>query len=423
MLIVDDSKINRDILVSQTEHLAMHPTAVASGREALDLLCQGASFELAILDHRMPDMDGLTLAEAIQEIPAAQPMPLVLSTSLGYRPSDADSDRFSARLTKPVKASRLREVLCAVIDDGAASEKKHPAAPTLGDRELVERRPLRILLAEDNPVNQKVARKMLVKLGYRADVAANGLEVLEALKHIPYDVVLMDCQMPEMDGYEATREIRLRQQGGQLKPVRIIAMTASALQGDRERCLVVGMDDYLSKPVRAAMLQEVLKRCRPVRLSDDRVAGADPPKLQLEQVPVACPGAAGILQPVAAEPEEPPLDRESLDEISAADPEGVRELIELYLQQAEDTMTRLQAAIDAGVAQDVDRLAHKLTGSSAVCGVTVMLAPLRALEQRGREDRLSDANELLAQVRQRFAVGRRCLAEYLQESATTCDVS
>ena len=146
------------------------------------------------------------------------------------------------------------------------------------------------------------------------------------------------------------------------------------------------------------------------------------PSCNLEQVPVACPGAAGKPQPVATEPEEPPLDRESLDEISAADPEGVRELIELYLQQAEDTMARLQAAIAAGAAQDVDRLAHKLAGSSAVCGVTVMLAPLRALEQRGREDHLSDANELLAQVKQRFEVSRRCLAEYLQESVGGSDI-
>ena len=280
---------------------------------------------------------------------------------------------------KPIKTSQLCDVLCAVVARGTSGtdrktdmRTKGPPGPTSPHRHL------RVLLAEDNPINQKVAVKMLAKMGYRADVVSNGLEALQASQQIPYDVVLMDCQMPEMDGYEATRQIRMREQEEHRKPIQIIAMTAHAMQGDREQCLAAGMNDYLSKPVRPNELAQILERCRRLRLPDDRDAGADPPKLNLEQPSVACPAAAGEPQPVATEPEEPPLDTESLDGISEGDPEGARELIELYLQQAEDTIKGLQTAIDAGVAQDVDRLAHKLAGSSAVCGVTAMMAPLRA---------------------------------------------
>ena len=260
VLIVDDNKTGRDILVAQTTRWAMLPTSAASGPEALNLIRLGHHFNVALLDMQMPEMDGLMLAGEIKNIPAAQAMPLVLVSSVSARMSDSETARFAARLTKPVKAVQLRTVLCNVVGNTAIAGDEKPRDKVQEDRNIDQRRCLRILLAEDNPINQKVALKMLAKIGYRADTVANGLEVLQSLRQIHYDVILMDCQMPEMDGYEATRQIRLREQEEHRKPVHIIAMTAHALQGDREVCLATGMDDYLAKPVRTNELQQALER-------------------------------------------------------------------------------------------------------------------------------------------------------------------
>ena len=260
VLIVDDNKTSRDILVAQTTRWAMLPTTVVSGPEALDLIRSGNRFDLAILDMQMPEMDGLMLAGKIKSIPDAQAMPLVLLSSIAHRMSKDEIALFAVRLTKPAKAAQLRTVLCAVMGKTTVAEKTHDQVPST---QVIDQHSLRVLLAEDNPINQKVAIQMMVKLGYRADAVANGLEVLQALRQVPYDVILMDCQMPEMDGYEATRQIRMHEQEEHRKPVHIIAMTAHALQGDRELCLAAGMDDYLGKPVRTIELQLALERVRP----------------------------------------------------------------------------------------------------------------------------------------------------------------
>jgi PAS domain S-box-containing protein len=262
VLIVDDNKTGRDILVAQTKRWAMLPTTAASGPEALDLIRRGDHFDLALLDMQMPEMDGLALAGEIKNIPDSQATPLVLVSSMSPHMSDSESTRFAAKLLKPVKAAQLRTVLCTVVGRPtvAEGEKAHDQVPSEGN--IDQQRPLRVLLAEDNPINQKVAVRMLAKLGHRADAVANGLEAVQALHKISYDVILMDCQMPEMDGYEATRTIRLREQEEHRKPVHIIAMTAHAMQGDRELCLAAGMDDYLAKPVRTNELQQALDRVR-----------------------------------------------------------------------------------------------------------------------------------------------------------------
>jgi len=209
------------------------------------------------------------LAGEIKSMLATQPMPLVLLSSVSQRLSDVESTWFATRLTKPVRTSRLRTVLCALLGQTAPSRDSGTPCQTRADHEIEQRQRLRVLLAEDNPINQKVALMMLAKMGYRADAVANGLETLQALQHISYDVILMDCQMPEMDGYEATRKIREREREEGRSPVRIIAMTAHAMQGDRDQCIAAGMDDYLSKPVRASELQQVLERACPVEPATD----------------------------------------------------------------------------------------------------------------------------------------------------------
>jgi PAS domain S-box-containing protein len=258
VLIVDDNKANRSIFAAQTGRWHMEHVAVASGAAAIEQLRRGERFDLAILDLDMPELDGVMLANAIRHEPNGQTMPLVLVSSYGQRLTEFEAALFAAQLTKPVKTAQLGETLRNVLAAEEAKQRSKLAEQPPAEREF---HPCRILLAEDNPINQKVAMRMLAKIGYRADVVANGAEALEALQRVPYDVILMDCQMPEMDGYEATRQIRLLEQEEGRTPVYIIAMTAHALQGDKELCFNAGMNDYLSKPVRPNELQEALERC------------------------------------------------------------------------------------------------------------------------------------------------------------------
>ena len=204
----------------------------------------------------MPEMDGLALARALRA--RGVTMPLVLLSSLGSR---VDEGAFDATLTKPVKPSQLFDAILGVLAPVRAAQPAVRVRADAGfDRTLGARAPLRILLAEDNAINQKVAVRVLERLGYRTDLAGNGLEVLEALERQPYDVVLLDVQMPEMDGLTAARAIRARWPD---RPVRLIAMTANALEGDRDACLAAGMDDYLAKPVRLETLDEALAHATP----------------------------------------------------------------------------------------------------------------------------------------------------------------
>ncbi|HVN47524.1 MAG TPA: PAS domain-containing protein [Bacteroidota bacterium] len=256
LLIVDDNKTNRQILVHQTHSWFMQSWTAASGCEALALFQQGLTFDLAVLDMQMPEMDGLMLADEIHKLPQAKNLPLILLSSLGYRETESENPRFVASLTKPVKPSHLFDALNTVANRRAATIRRSSAMPMQFNIEIGKHHPLTILLAEDNIINQKVALRFLEKIGYRADIAANGFEVLEALNRQNYDVVLMDVQMPEMDGEQATIEIRKRIKRD-VQP-RIIAMTANAIVGDREHYLSIGMDDYISKPVKIEDLVRAL---------------------------------------------------------------------------------------------------------------------------------------------------------------------
>jgi len=252
VLAVDDHEVNRIILTRQLESQSMAVTTAGSAREALDYLRAGGKYDVILLDMQMPEMDGVQLAGKIREIEAIGVPPLVMLTSMGQR--DARYDNFAGFLTKPVKAAQLFDTLAKVLGGGGALNKV--AAKAEIERDLAARYPLRLLLAEDNVVNQKVALKILDRMGYRADVASNGWEAVQAVGRQKYDVVLMDVQMPEMDGVEATTKIR--EQFGEARPW-IIALTANVLQGDRERYLGVGMDDYISKPIRVDQLAQALK--------------------------------------------------------------------------------------------------------------------------------------------------------------------
>ncbi len=263
VLIVDDNATNRRILVLQTQAWGMQPSQIEFPAEALKLIQQGEPFDVAILDMNMPDMDGLALAVEIRKLRDPEALPLILFTSLGRREAGVESVGFAAHLTKPIKPSQLYEALVGIFAGRPVQVGRTASDAIQIDRGLARRHPLRILLAEDNLVNQKLALRLLEQMGYRADLAGNGLEAIEALERQAYDVILMDVQMPEMDGLEASRQIN-RRWADDLRP-RIIAMTANAMQGDRELCLAAGMDDYIAKPIRVEELVGALSKAEPIQ--------------------------------------------------------------------------------------------------------------------------------------------------------------
>jgi CheY-like chemotaxis protein len=292
VLVVDDNATNRLILTRQLESWGMVVHTAASAHEAMNIIRQNRSVDIAILDMHMPDMDGLALAVEINRCfstnatntpdainatapPSDTTLPLILMPSMepSHQVVRETGITFAVILTKPVKPALLHQSLINIFSESSPSDsetaqtwssvaaRKPPASETINP-DLAQEHPLHILLAEDNAVNQKVALRLLQRMGYRADVAANGLEVLEALERQPYDVVLMDVQMPEMDGWSATQHIRSDWPSA-CQP-HIIAMTAHALPEDRERCLNVGMNDYISKPFRVEELTRALLQVKPL---------------------------------------------------------------------------------------------------------------------------------------------------------------
>jgi CheY-like chemotaxis protein len=270
---VDNNPTNLFVLREQLNSWGLRNDSSSSVEDALNLLraaeSVGDPYQIAILDHQMPIMDGEELARTIKADAKLKTTALVLLTSSGVRGEAARLKEagFSACLTKPARASQLLNALMTVWDN----QKRAPSAPFVTRHSLAQGRatifsdertqPIfraRVLVVEDNAVNQMVAARLLEKLGCRVDVAANGREAVEMVGLLPYDAIFMDCQMPEMDGFEATQEIRRREGTSVHRP--IIAMTANAMQGDRERCLDSGMDDYISKPIRKADLTEALAR-------------------------------------------------------------------------------------------------------------------------------------------------------------------
>ena len=264
VLAVDDNRVNREVIEQNLLGLGMRPTTAANASEALAQLhqahAQGHPFDIAVLDFHMPDMDGIQLAELIRKDPATADLPLVLLTASGRR-GDAQLARnagIDAFLTKPIHVASLREALGTVLGLHPADRSTAPLVTRFSLAEAKTATRSHLLLVEDNVVNQKVATRMLEKLGYRVDVAANGLQAVEALSRSQYDLVLMDCQMPEMDGYEATRRIRTEE--GDHRHTPIIAMTAAATKADENKALAAGMDEFVTKPIAIEALAGIVER-------------------------------------------------------------------------------------------------------------------------------------------------------------------
>jgi signal transduction histidine kinase/CheY-like chemotaxis protein len=259
LLVVDDNATNRRILSLQAAKWGLVPKDTGTPAQALDWLHSGDRFDVAVLDMHMPEMDGAALARHLRSID--RDMPMVLFSSLGHREHHAEEqDLFKAFLAKPLHQSQLFDTLMTLLVKDAAPRPAVPIKPAM-DADMAARHPLRILLAEDNVVNQKLAMRLLQQMGYRADLASNGIEAIECIERQPYDVVLMDVQMPEMDGLEASRRINAKWRADE-RP-RIVAMTANAMQGDREECLAAGMDDYVTKPIGIERLIEALSNASP----------------------------------------------------------------------------------------------------------------------------------------------------------------
>jgi signal transduction histidine kinase/DNA-binding response OmpR family regulator len=366
VLVVDDSQAAGQGLAHQLGRWGVEVTTARDAAAALELLRtavgEGRPYTVAIIDLHMPGVDGLDLGHAITGDPAIAGTRLVLLTSVGARgqAKAAQEAGFSAFLTKPLRQSALYDCLATLAGlPSEAPDRKEPVIPLITRHTLAEvreaRRP-RLLVAEDNEVNQRVAVGILERLGCRADVVASGEEAVEAVSRTHYDLVLMDCQMPGLDGYQASSEIRRREPPGRRVP--IIALTADAMADVRERCLGAGMDDYLSKPVDRRRLEETLRRWLPGTSADD------PPPDEREW-----------------STHNGPIELERLRAVVGTDPASVRRYLELYVTTGATLLRQMALAVSAGEVDNVRRLAHTIKGASGTVGADEVAAIAARLEQ------------------------------------------
>ncbi|PIK89527.1 histidine kinase [Synechococcus sp. 60AY4M2] len=426
LLVVDDNATNRKILRCQATAWGMVVEEAENAYQAMDKLRQavreGRPFPLAVLDMQMPEVDGETLGRWIKADPQLAETQLVMMTSLGLGEHSrrAAEIGFAAYLVKPVKQSRLQEALVMALGKSSGLSTSllgmSPVLPQTTPREDRPRQSLRILLAEDNPVNQKVALRQLESLGYKADVVANGQEVLDLLQQVRYDLILMDCQMPVMDGYEATRRLRQRERGSGHHTV-VIAITANAMHEDRERCLQAGMDDYLSKPVLKEDLERVINYWSRQIASSALGAANGPTSEVASPAPPSPKGASGNSDPTLPYP----IDSAYLERATGGDSQFQRELLQVFVQDCQNLLPRLRQAVAAGNAEDLRKIAHRLKGASANVGAHAFSQAARELEHLGVQlaQQGSQADELAwASASQKLEELERILADirqYLQD--------
>ncbi len=381
VLVVGNNTTAHELLGKQLMTWGMQPVMACSGAEALHLIRQHEEFDLVILDVALHDMEGLVLAERIRIYHNARALPLVLWTPITLRDEVAKiaEVEIAAFLMKPFRPSVLYNLLVGFFE-GKPRELPLKTGWEHIDRQMGHQYPLRILLVEDNPVNQKVASHMLRKIGYQADIANNGREAVDALQRQMYDVVFMDLQMPEMDGIEATRHIRAH--WSDCKRPYIIAMTAHTMVGDREACLAAGMNDYLSKPVQFDVLSEKLEHA-------ERTNRAQSPAVH--DAPASAEQSSTEQSVVIIDETLYAVFQETMGDMTS-------ELVEVFLQDGAETLQEMQAVYAQNNAQALYQLAHSLKSSSAQIGALSLSELCQQLEDRGRSGDLEEVSELLAQV-------------------------
>jgi two-component system, sensor histidine kinase and response regulator len=395
VLVIDDNAIARRVIITLLRSWHCDYGEAGDAETALMKLrsaaAEGNPFRLAVVDMQMPETNGEDLGKMIKEDPVLCDTILVMLTSMGKRGDATRLEKvgFSAYLTKPVRQSQLQECLRAALGrEASVGEVVEQHIITRHTIAEATRRKIRILVAEDNVVNQKVALKMIEKLGYRADAVANGLEVIQALEIVPYDLVLMDVQMPEMDGLEATRIIRKGSSNPTLKlDIPIIAMTAHAMKGDRERCIEAGMDDYVSKPVQAWDLAAAIERwIFGRRLAQKSEKPGEPKK----QTPI--------------------FDKASLLRRVEGDEEFLADLVSLFLEDIPRQISILEEALGNNNTFHCERVSHSIKGASANLGAESLRMVATEMEATVKNGDMIVATALFERLKKEFAAFEMNLA-------------
>lgn len=398
VLIVEDNPSNGEVLNRHLGAWKLKPQCVATAAEALDHLKNNRP-DLVILDLQLPDCDGFELASAIRRLPSGKSLPLVFLSSRPQRMNDSRLANLEIRavISKPIRTLQLRNALNRVVHPETVSIE----APSdrAFDVTLADRLPLRILIADDHELNQKVGSRILQGFGYRCEIAGNGLEVIQALKRQSFDIVFLDIQMPEMDGYETARQIRACWQED-TRP-RLIAMTANALRGDREKCLEAGMDDFIAKPVEIAEIRRALETWG--KINPNSNAGTSSLGISPKQ-------SIAFNQASTIAVVEGPIDWSRLEQLTGGNPDLTRELIALYFQKTAEQIEQLEEALKSADPIQVEMLAHKCKGASATCGIEVVTRPMTELEATARSGDLSNAGKHLAEASEAFARLRESFA-------------
>jgi signal transduction histidine kinase/DNA-binding response OmpR family regulator len=372
VLIVDDDAVNRRILHAQLSRWHTRPTAVESGRAALDALSAAAAagrpFMLVLLDVNMPGLDGVQVAKEIAARPELAGATIMMLSSSDHHAESGRCRDFgvAAYLTKPIQAADLHDAICRVLNDVSTTGADKAPVPRAAGRAVSA---LRVLLAEDNIVNQRVAVGLLTKRGHHVTVAGNGMEALAVLERDTFDVVLMDIQMPDMGGFEATAVIRQRERatGGH---IRVVAMTAHAMTGDRERCLASGMDGYLSKPIEPAMLYATVE----------------------DEAGMSVAGTSDRPASTA------PVDRAQLMERLGGDEQLLADVVQVFLRDCPERLAAIRAAVEARDAERIRTSAHALKGVAANLSASGLFSATLALERIGAERRLDAAEAAWRQL-------------------------